>query len=450
MSSLKAKIAWLTLMKPEEQKAAVASFVMVFILMAVYFILRPVRDAMASDWSDTEVSVLWNIQFFLSSGLVMLYCFVINHLRLRHVVPAVYSLFAVSFLVFYFVTVNAVDVVWAEKAFYLWVTSFSLLNISVFWSFMGEVFSKKQGQRLFPIIGSGASAGAILGPVIPVMFADSLGLPTLMLVAAMGLLLVVPIVLYLLKSIPKNQHKNKPIRPENQRIKGQWWSGFRDTFTHPLLFGIAIFILLYVFINSFVYFQQKNLLAEFSRADRAQILGGIDWVVNVLTFVVAFVVTGRMVKRMGMALTLASIPLAMVFGFVILALAPMVIILLGVQMARRVGNYSITRPAREMLFTQVSQEQRFKAKPVIDVVIYRGGDAASATVFASLTDGIGVGMLGMSIIGAVVAGFWAVVGFMLGSRFTRAKEGLADSSVAQQDIKNTNNHLITGKSYEKV
>ncbi len=435
MSRFKSIIASITLMKAEEQKAAFASFAMVFLLMAVYFILRPVRDAMASDWSDSEVSFLWNIQFFLSTGIVMLYCFIISKVRFKYVVPLVYGLFAVSFLVFYFVTVNLNDPTWVEKGFYLWVTAFSLLNLSVFWSFMSETFSQSQGKRLFAFISAGASAGAIIGPAIPALFAGMLGLSSLMLMASLGLVMVIPIIVYLNKN--KNTQKTKALKHFNQplAVQSQWWSGFRDTLKNPYLISIAVFILLYVFISSFVYFQQKNLLAAFSRPERAQILGSIDWVVNLLTFVFAFALTSRMVKRLGMGITLASLPLLVMMGFVILAIVPAIIVLLALQTTRRIGNYSVTRPAREMLFTQVTPDERFKAKPVIDVVVYRGGDAVSGSLFALLTEGVGLGMMGVSIIGAGIAACWAMVGIKLGRKYSE-KETTDDVTVNRQSALN--------------
>ncbi|MEL6188682.1 MAG: MFS transporter, partial [Myxococcota bacterium] len=215
--------------------------------------------------------------------------------------------------------------------------------------------------------------------------------------------------------------------PERDRrdhsMGGPWWSGFRDTLRNRYLLGMAVFILLYVFVGSFVYFQQKNILAEFTRAERASILGGIDWGVNLLTFVFAFAVTGRMVGRLGMGLTLASVPLVLVVGLGVLAFAPVLTVLLGLQVARRVGNYSVTRPAREMLFTEVSQEERFKAKPVIDVVVYRGGDAVSASLFALLTDGLGLGIAVVSLAGALIAALWAGMGMQLGRQYRSQRMG---------------------------
>lgn len=418
MKALTRRIAAITLMKPREQKAALAAFLMVFILMAVYFTLRPIRDAMASDWSDTEVSFLWNIQFFLSVGVVSLYSYAVSKIRFKHVVSVVYAIFAASFLLFYFITPLFNDQTILEKGFYLWVTSFSLLNLSVFWSFMSHTFTHEQGKRLFAFIGAGASAGALIGPAIPVLFTGILGFGNLMLIAALGLLSVIPIILFLNKQNSRHQEaSSQQASSAPVKINGAWWTGFRDTVRNPYLLAIAAFILLYVFVGSFVYFQQKNLLAEFSRSDRAQILGGIDWVVNMLTFAFAFAITGRMVKYFGMGLTLASVPLALIAGFFILAFAPAISILLALQVVRRAGNYSVTRPAREMLFTQVSHAERFKAKPVIDVVVYRGGDAVSASLFALLTDGLGLGLTVIALVGSGIATLWAAVGFYLGRKY---------------------------------
>ncbi len=404
-----------------ELKATLASFTMVFILMSCYFILRPVRDAMASDWSDSEVSMLWNLQFLISAAIVSIYGFIISKINFKHVVPIVYSGFAASFIIFYLITQNFNNPKLIEKSFYIWVSTFSLFHLSVFWSFMSDTFTKEQGKRLFSIIGAGASVGAIFGPAIPVLFAKKLGLETLMLIAASGLLLVIPLILYIYRL--KNQqlnNENLHVDLSEYKLGNSWWSGFKSVITNRYLLGIACFILLYVFIGSFVYFEQKNLLADFSRPERAEILGGIDWIVNSLTFFMAFFVTGRVVSKFGMPVTLGLMPLLLVVGMLILAFAPVVIVLLGIQIARRVGNYSVTRPAREMLFTQTSLDERFKAKPVIDIVVYRGGDAISGSLFALLTEGIGLGLAAVSLVGAVIAAIWTWLAVILGRKFEQS------------------------------
>lgn len=411
-------------MKPQEQKAALAAFGMVFMLMAAYFILRPVRDAMASDWTDTELSRLWNLQFFLSLGVVGLYGFAVSRVPFRYLMPAIYGAFALTFLLFYLVTPLLSQRTRVEKGFYLWVTVFSLLNMSAFWSFMSDTFTQDQARRLFPFISAGASAGAMMGPTIPLLFSQRLGPDSLMVIASVALLLVIPMAIYLGRAKAAAAVTSSPERGRRDHtMGGPWWSGFRDTLRNRYLLGMAVFILLYVFVGSFVYFQQKNILAEFTRAERASILGGIDWGVNLLTFVFAFAVTGRMVGRLGMGLTLASVPLVLVVGLGVLAFAPVLTVLLGLQVARRVGNYSVTRPAREMLFTEVSQEERFKAKPVIDVVVYRGGDAVSASLFALLTDGLGLGIAVVSLAGALIAALWAGMGMQLGRQYRSQRMG---------------------------
>lgn len=404
--------------EPNELKATLVATLFIFILMASYYILRPVRDAMASDWTDSEVSFLWNINFFISAGIVAIYGFAVSRARLRNVVPAMYVFFAITFIAFYFSVSLLADRGLVDKAFYLWVSVFALFHISVFWTFMADTFNPGQAKRVFAIIGAGASAGALVGPAIPALFAGILGIDTLMLIASLGLMLVIPLVFYIYH-LKGTELGNSDLEADTSKavIGGNWWQGFRSFITNPYLLGIGAFILLYVFIGSFVYFEQKNLLAEFSRTERTQILGSIDWLVNVLTFGLAFFVTGRIVSRVGMPVALGLMPILVCAGMLILAFAPMLTVLLALQVFRRGGNYGLTRPAREMLYTRVTREERFKAKPVIDIVVYRGGDAVSGTLFAFLTDGIGFGLAAVAMVGAGIAAAWTGVGVWLGRKF---------------------------------
>lgn len=406
--------------EPHELKATVASFSFVFILMASYFILRPVRDAMASDWSDAEVSLLWNINAFVSAGIVAAYGFAVSRLRFRQVAPIIYTFFAATFVAFYIGVQFVDDRTLIDKSFYLWVSVFALFHLSVFWTLMADTFTKEQSKRLFAVIGAGASLGAIVGPAVPTLFAGRIGVDTLMLIASCGLLLVIPLVFYLYR-LKRTELGNADVAADLALAKmgGAWWSGFRTFVTNPMLLGIGIFIVLYVFLNAFFYFGQKNLLAEYTRAERTTILAGVDWLVNTLTFGLAFFATGRLATRFGMAVTLALLPVFVVVGMLILAVAPVLTVLLALQVARRSGNFGVTRPAREMLYTQVSREERFKAKPVVDIVVYRGGDAVSATAFALLTEGLGLGLAAIALIGSGIAAVWGSVGVFLGRRFDR-------------------------------
>lgn len=409
--------------EPNELKATLVSTLFVFILMASYYILRPVRDGMASDWTDSEVSFLWNINFFISAGIVALYGYAISRVRLRNVVPAMYGFFAVTFIAFYFGISLVNDRVLVDKLFYLWVSVFALFHVSVFWTFMADTFNTGQAKRLFAIIGAGASAGALVGPAIPALFAGLLGIDTLMLIASSSLLVVIPLVFYIYH-LKGTELGNEDLEADSMKnaIGGSWWQGFRSFVSNPYLMGIGAFILLYVFIGSFVWFEQKNLLAEFSRPERTQILGSIDWLVNVVTFGMAFFVTGRIVGKVGMPVALALMPVLVCAGLLILAFAPVLTVLLALQVFRRGGNYGLTRPAREMLYTQVTKEERFKAKPVIDIVVYRGGDAISGSLFAFLTEGIGLGLAAVAMVGSGIAAIWAGAGFWLGKKFDMSNE----------------------------
>jgi AAA family ATP:ADP antiporter len=409
-----------TMIEPREAKMVVLSFVFVFVLMAAYYTLRPVRDAMASDWSNTEISVLWNIQLVLSTLVVAGYGYACSHVRFTWLVPAVYLFFALTFVAFYFGSKLLEDRVIVDKAFYVWVTLFSLLHLSVFWSFMADLFNKEQSRRLFAFIATGASAGASVGPLIAGQVVNAVGTDNLMLLASAMLLIPVPAVFYLQRLKARTLHNESAhVDLSRAKIGGNPLAGFKTFCTNPYLLAIGAFILLYTTIGSFVYFEQVELLRDYTREERTSILATLAAVVNLLTFGLGIFVTSRIVTRLGMTTALAVVPVIVCAGLLILALAPILIVLLALQVARQGGNYGITRPAREMLFTNVDRETRFKSKPVIDVVVYRGGDSLSSIAFAALTDGVGLGVAAMAGIGAAIAAVWAAAGVYLGAVFRR-------------------------------
>ena len=210
--------------EPNEFKATALSFILVLILMAAYYILRPVRDAMASDWSDAEVSVLWTINFFFSFAVVAIYGTAVSKVPLKNLVPGVYGFFAVTFAIFYISSSSIENPVLIDKAFYIWVSVFSLFPISVFWSFMADLYNKEQSKRLFGIITTGASIGAMLGPSIPLLFSD-LGTYNLMLVASVVLLFTLPIIFYLqrIKTSELGNSGNVGEMKEMQSLGGNRW-----------------------------------------------------------------------------------------------------------------------------------------------------------------------------------------------------------------------------------
>jgi AAA family ATP:ADP antiporter len=414
--------------KEREVKAVVFSFVFVIVLMSAYYILRPVRDAMASEWTDAEVSWLWTLNFFISTGIVALYGILVSKFRFRLLVPVMYGIFAGSFIIFYVLGSIYADQILIDKAFYVWVSVFSLFHISLFWSFMSELFSKEQSSRLFGIIAVGASVGGLIGPSITALFSVSLGSDKLILIASMMLLIPIPIIFYL-QSLKTKELNNEALntRITNQSIGGNPFAGFKMFFSNPYLLSIGLFIFLYTGISSFVYFELKNLLSDFTRPERSVIWAQMDLAVNILAISTGLFATGRIVTKLGMPATIAMVPIMICIGLLVLSISPLLGVVMILQIVRRAGNYAVTRPAREMLFTLVNQETRFKAKPVIDIVAYRGGDMITAWLFTGLTQGLGLGLAAVAAIGAGIAGLWALVGIYLGRWFERDNDNFKNS-----------------------
>lgn len=416
------------MVKEQEVRAVIFSFLFVVLLMSAYYILRPVRDSMASDWTDAEVSWLWTMNFFISTAIVALYGIMVSKFRFRLLVPAMYGIFAASFIIFYILGSISEDRTLIDKTFYVWVSVFSLFNISIFWSFMSELFSKEQSGRLFGIIAVGASVGGLIGPSITAFFSVSLGTDKLMLIASMMLLIPIPIIFHL-QSLKVKDLNNKKLDSAtiNQSIGGNPFAGFKMFFSNPYLLSIGLFIFLYTGISSFVYFELKNLLSDFSRPERSVIWAQMDLAVNILAISTGLFATGRIVTKFGMPATIAMVPVMICIGLLVLAISPLLGVVVMLQIIRRSGNYAVTRPAREMLFTLVDQETRFKAKPVIDIVAYRGGDMLMAWLFTGLTQGLGLGLAAVAGVGAGIAALWSLVGIYLGRWFERDSTELEDS-----------------------
>lgn len=423
-----------------EVNATVSSFLLVVVLMSAYYILRPVRDAMASDWTDAEVSWLWTLNFFISTAVVAIYGVAVSRVRFQLLVPAMYGFFALTFIAFYVSSSSSIDQTFIDKSFYVWVSVFSLFHISIFWSFMSDLFNKEQAGRLFSIIAAGASVGGLIGPSIPSFFSQSLGTDNLMLIASGMLLLPIPIIFHL-QSLKSTYLHNESLSANNSsaRINGNPFEGFKLFFSNPYLLGIALFIFLYTGISSFVYFELKNLMSDLSRAERTAVWAQMDLMVNVLSIATGLFATGRIVSKFGMPFTIALVPVLICVGLIVIAISPLMAVVVGLQIVRRAGNYAVTRPAREMLFTQVDRETRFKAKPVIDIVAYRGGDTLMAWLFTGLTQGLGLGLAAVAIVGAGIAALWAVVGIYLGRWFER-DENLQRGEINQPPVDSQKTH----------
>ena len=391
--------------------------------MASYTILKPVRDAMASDWEREVVSSLWTGTFLFSFVAIGLYSTLASWIRLKWLVPGVYVFFALTFVAFYTVYTqfpSAIDT-WLGYGYYMWVSVFALFHLSVFWSYMSQVYTKDQAMRLFAMIATGISAGAILGGSVAALFAEELGESILVLISAGLLLLAIPFILYLDVGVSRTHGTGDDERKLPEKTESRFYDGFLKLVNTPMLLGIAIFILLLTGINAFAYFVMYDLLKELTpdREIRTQILARRDLAINVSTFVIGIFVTNRLVKWLGMKAALPLLPVLVAVLLVVLAGAPMLATVIGFEIVRKVVNYAITKPSREMLFTQVDTSARFQTKPVIDVICYRGGDVAWAWVYTLVTSKLGASLSQAAMIWAGIAVVWAAVGYWLGVRYTR-------------------------------
>ncbi len=420
-SPLQRAIRSVTKVEPNELKATALSFLWVFLVMCAWYMLRPVRDSLSSDWTDEQLSWLWTSTFLFSAIAVSLYGAVISRIRFSRIVPGVYMFFALSFIGFYVAgaTLSGNDIV--NRIYYVWTSVFGLFHLSVFWTFMSGLYNRKQAERLFGVIAVGATTGAIAGPAFVSVFADNIGSLNMLIVSAVFLLAPLPIMgaLNKLRTSALGNPDTSADLLRDDRLGVNPFSGFTHFVRSPYLLWIGLFILLYVCMNTFLYFEIRKPIGDFEQVRRSQIWANIDLAVNSLAAVTALFATSRLTTRFGMPKTLAFVPALMAIGWVVVAANPAALTLFVVQVIRRAGNYAITRPAREMLFTLVDSETRYKAKPVIDTVVYRGGDVVTAWFYTALTTTIGLGLTGIAIVGAVIATLWASVGMFLGKIYAR-------------------------------
>lgn len=413
----------LTNIRASELKAAMMSFVFIFTLMASYMILKPVRDAMPSDWGDVTLATQWTYTFIFSTIAVIVYNFIASQIQLRYLVPGVFIFFSFSFILFYLAYQGVFTIPHIGKVFYVWISIFSLFHISVFWGFMTGNFNKEQGKRIFGFITTGASIGAIVGPVIVTFIIDKdVNEGTILLFTSTLLLIPIPIIFYLNRLFKKmgSHQKNNQTTINTKSLSANPLSGFQEFIKHPRLIGIATFIFLFTAISAFFYFTQTNVLKEYARGERRQILGSVELITNTLTIILGFFATSRLTTRFGLSTTLSIVPFFIAIFMLLIGVHPAVWMVLGLQIIRRSGNYAITRPSREILFTTVDNEARFKTKPFIDVAIYRGGDVFWIWVIALLGEGyFNLSLTPILVICSVIAVIWGVVGLRLGRKFDK-------------------------------
>ena len=399
-----------------ERSAVLLATAYGFCILFSYYILRPVRDEISAQ-DRGNLQLLWTAVFVVMLLAVPAYSALIARTSRRVFIPLANRFFAANLALFFaaLYLLPEGSRVWIDRAFYVWTSVFALFVVTVFWGFMVDLFSNEQGRRLFGFIAMGASLGAIAGSSLTSLLATGVPVFTLLLIAMLPL----EAAAWLARALHRDsQREASTLRRDRVPIQGTAFSGIALVIASPYLRRIAAYLALMTFASTVLYFQQAELIGTAfgdDRAARRAVFAQIDLLVNVLTIATQALLTAHVIRWIGVPLSLALTPILVALGFLTLGLYPTLAVLVVFQVLYRTIRYAIARPAREVLFTVVGREQRYKSKAFLDAAVYRGGDLLSGWIYAGLAAlGLSVGAIALLAVPAAV--LWAGVGIALGRR----------------------------------
>lgn len=419
--------------QPDEVRAMWLGFVFNFIVLSSYYVIRPIRDDIGAAGSVENLS--WMFTATLIGMLIAnaLFSAIVARMSRRRFIPIAYRFFILNLALFYLLMrwASPDQAVWVGRAFYVWVSVFNLFVVTVFWAFMTDVFNSDQGKRLFGFISVGGTLGGIVGGGLTASLVRHVGTANLLIISAALLECGARCVRF----FPAHFRRETPQHDEAERpIGGNLWSGITHAFSSPYLLGICAFMLLHAITATLVYFQQADITGHqfHDRAARTAFFAQLDLSVNVLTIVVQIFLTGRLLKWLGVGITLAMLPVVSLIGFASLAMLPLLSLLAVFQVLRRAMNFAVSRPAREVLFTVLPREDKYKAKSFIDAFVYRAGDQIGAWSYPALR-WLGLGFTGISWAAVPLVTFWCVLSLWLGRRQVALADACAKQGTTSHD-----------------
>ena len=411
--------------EPGEGQALLWSFSYFFALLCSYYIIRPMRDEMGILGGVENLQWLFTGTLLAMTVAIPLFGWISSSFPRRQFLPYVYSFFIIMLLLFYFLLDGQVAHVNVARAFFIWASVFNLFVVSVFWSFMADLYSNTQARRLFGFIAAGGTVGALTGPALAALLVQPFGAKNLLLVSAGFLLWAIVCIAKLsvwsaANTMTKDeaiarQEKSQQQEQQEELLGGGVWSGITMVMRSPYLLGICLLMLLFTTLATFLYFMQAQIIRDTfaDSAQRTAVFASIDLAVNALTLITQLFLTSRLIKWFGLAAVLAIVPVLLAIGFILLGTSPVLGVLLVVQVIRRAGNYAVMKPGREMLYVVLSREEKYKAKNFIDTVVYRTGDAISAWVYAGMRS-VGMSLSTIAWFAVPLALLWAWLAFGLG------------------------------------
>ena len=404
----------------EEVRPLCWSFLYFFCLLCGYYILRPVRDEMAIEGGVQHLPWMMTATFLTLLVATPLFGYVSARVARDRLLLAVYAFFASHLVGFFLLMSGHVAPQWIARAFFVWLSVYNLFVVSVFWSFMADIFRPEQGARLFSIIAAGGSTGAMVGPLLTTGLTYLVPVPALMLVSA-GLL---GACWFCIRALDRwsNQHARPSFERTGAAIGGSMWAGMRLSVSSPYLLGICAYLFFLTTTATFLYLEQTRLVGEqFGSAQaRTRLFAVVDLAVNIMTFLMQLFMTGPMISRFGFASALILLPAASIFGFAMIGLMPVLLTFILFTIVRRVSEYAVAKPAREVLFTVVGREEKYKAKNFIDTAVSRGGDAATGWIVNGVKAmGISATQIAWALI--PLACVWAWLGWLLARQEERKR-----------------------------
>ncbi len=404
--------------RPEELQALAWSWLYIFAVFSSYYVIRPIRDEIGV--AGGVENLPWLFTGTLAGMLAVNppFAALVARLPRARFIAITYRFFMANLLLFFLLLrgANAEQSIWVGRVFFIWTSVFNLFVVSVFWALMVDVFNSEQGKRLFGFISAGATLGGIVGSGLTAALARFVE-PIYLVLGSAVLLEVAVLGVRRLSRLSEALSLQPAARGEKAAIGGGLFSGVIHAFRSPYLLGIGLYMLLYSITSTFLYFEQAGIVAKSfaDRAARTEFFARVDLLVNVLTLASQLFLTERILRALGVALTLTLLPGLSVLGFATLGLAPTVAILVAFQVLRRAGNFAVARPTREVLFTVVPREDKYKAKNFIDTVVYRSGDQIGAWSYA-LSSFLGLGLTGIAFAAVPLSAAWLVNGWWLGRK----------------------------------
>jgi AAA family ATP:ADP antiporter len=419
--------------EPDEAPAVLAAFLLLFFVLGGYFAVRPVRETFGTILGRSRTQDLWVATFIGALAIVPIYGELVARIRRGVLLPLIYGVVALSLVAFAAVINADANNMTLAAAFYVWISVLNLMLVSVFWSFALELFNSQQAKRLFGFIAAGGTAGALIGPLITGQTVRYIGNAGVLVFSALmfgGAIVAQRALLSIWRqrgadraasggASPGERAAGAAVRAD-RALGGNPFAGFAMLFRSPYLLMIALFVLLLSVVNSVLYFDQLSLVDSnyADPAERTQVFAHIDFVVQALAIGSQLFITGRVAQRLGVVALLTIVPAVVAIGFGAIALSGTLGVVVTVMILRRWGEYAFIRPGREMLFSRLDTETKYKAKNLIDVPVYRGADAMSAQVSKAL-EKIGATPVAFAVFGAVFATIWIAVGWWLGRRNDR-------------------------------